>query len=146
MALQKGLWPRQARSSHLLLLRKQRLGPALPPAAAAPTPCALSSQAAQRHRQTRARRGTRTKELSSQQLLVGFYPLSKFFTSTSGVFLSVKYPENDHGISDLINLNQPLTLALIKADIHTAGPVSPKEHYDITCVYIQTLPSRGVGR
>lgn len=90
VALQKGPWPRQTRSSHLLLLRERRLGPALPPAAAAPHPCALSSQP-RRHKRlsgvgTAGLADTRTKGLFSQQLLVGFYLLSKFFTTTSGFF------------------------------------------------------------
>lgn len=88
VALQKGSWPRQASSSHLVLLRERRLGLVLPPAATAPHPCVLSSQPRRRKRLSGVGTAGLAEEPgqkdSSQQLLVGFYPLSKFFTSTSG--------------------------------------------------------------
>lgn len=64
------------------------------------------------------------------------------------MFLSVNGPKNREGtnISDLIQFNQPLTLVVIKAELHTAGTASPSEHYHpVTCGYIQISPSPGGG-
>lgn len=77
----------------------------------------------------------------------------RFFVPSTPVwgvvlFLSVNRPKNREGtnISDLIKFNQPLTLVVIKAELHTIGTASPSEHYDpITCGYIQISPSSGGG-
>lgn len=45
-----------------------------------------------------------------------------------GFFFSMNGPKNQDGtnISELVEFNQPLTLVLIKAEIRTAGTVTPR--------------------
>lgn len=91
VALQKGPWPPQERSSRLLVLRERRLGPALPPAA--PHSCVLSSQPRRRKRLSGA--GTAglagapgQKHCSPKNFLSAFSPFLDFSSVHLG-FLKV---------------------------------------------------------
>lgn len=138
VALQTGALPSPGKVFPSSFAPGAEAGPCSISSPAAPQPCALSSQPRRRKRL----RGAGTagpaeepgqKDCSPKYFLSGFSPFLNFSSVHLRVFLGVNGPEHYHGtnISDLIILNQPLTLVLIKADIHTAGPASPKEHYDM---------------
>lgn len=144
--LQEGTRPRRAGTSRPLSLRVWRLGLALPPAAAAPQPYVLPGDPlaapppppAERRRHRRAPGGARPKAaglFSSPNTLlpVGFWGVwGGFFSQYTGLgvgfFFSMNGPKNQDGtnISELVEFNQPLTLVLIKAEIRTAGTVTPR--------------------